>query len=122
MSDSRVVTDEPRLHAASRYDGAGLKYDGIFGEAGRGEGDSALARALPAGDELPDHYGDIWMEVAEAFRGRGFGTYLVQELKRICREGGHVAFARCNTGNVASRRTLQKAGFVPCAHLLHGKL
>jgi GNAT superfamily N-acetyltransferase len=67
-------------------------------------------------------YGDIWMEVAEPFRGRGMGTYLVQELKRICREGGSVPCARCNTGNVASRRTLQKAGFVPCAHLLSGKL
>jgi GNAT superfamily N-acetyltransferase len=33
-------------------------------------------------------YGDIWMEVAEPFRGRGFGTYLVQELERICREAG----------------------------------
>jgi len=67
-------------------------------------------------------YGDIWMEVAEPFRGRGFGTYLVQELKRICREGGSVPCARCNTGNVASRKTLQKAGFVPCAHILCGKL
>ena len=67
-------------------------------------------------------YGDIWMEVAEPFRGRGFGTYLVQELKRICREGGSVPCARCNTGNVASRKTLQKAGFVPCAHMLCGKL
>ncbi len=67
-------------------------------------------------------YGDIWMEVAEPFRGRGFGTYVVQELKRICYEGGSVPCARCNTENVASRKTLQKAGFVPCAHLLHGKL
>jgi GNAT superfamily N-acetyltransferase len=67
-------------------------------------------------------YGDIWMEVAEPFRRRGVGTYLVQELKRICREGGSVPCARCNTGNVASRRTLQKSGFVPCAHLLSGKL
>ena len=67
-------------------------------------------------------YGDIWMEVAEPFRMRGFGTWLVQELKRICYEGGKVPCARCNTANVASRRTLQKAGFVPCAHLLTGKL
>lgn len=67
-------------------------------------------------------YGDIWMEVAEAFRGRGFGTYLVQELKRICREGGKVPCARCNTDNVASRKTFQKAGFVPCAHILCGKM
>lgn len=67
-------------------------------------------------------YGDIWMEVSEPLRRRGLGTFLVQELKRICREGGSVPCARCNTGNVASRRTLQKAGFVPCAHILCGKL
>lgn len=67
-------------------------------------------------------YGDIWMEVAEGFRMRGYGTYLVQELKRICYEGGSIPCARCNTDNVASRRTLQRAGFVPCAHILTGKL
>lgn len=67
-------------------------------------------------------YGDIWMEVAKPFRMQGYGTYLVQELKRICYEAGSRPCARCNTGNVASRRTLQKAGFVPCAHLLGGKL
>ena len=67
-------------------------------------------------------YGDIWMEVAEPFRMQGYGTYLVQELKRICYGGGSIPCARCNTENVASRKTLQKAGFVPCAHLLHGRL
>src|SRR5262249_36916442 len=29
-------------------------------------------------------YGDIYMKVGESFRRRGLGTYLVQELKRIC--------------------------------------
>lgn len=67
-------------------------------------------------------YGDIWMEVAEPFRMQGFGTYMVQELKRICYEAGSTPCARCNTENVASRKTLAKAGFVPCAHLLVGKL
>ena len=67
-------------------------------------------------------YGDIWMEVAEPFRLRGYGTYLVQELKRLCYEAGNIPCARCGTDNVASRRTLQKAGFVPCAHILAGKL
>jgi predicted GNAT family acetyltransferase len=62
------------------------------------------------------------MEVAEPFRMRGFGAYLVQELKRICYEAGSIPCARCNTANTASRRTLQKACFVPCAHLLTGKL
>ncbi len=67
-------------------------------------------------------YGDIYMEVAEAFRLRGLGCFLVQELKRVCYELGSVPCARCNTENVASRKTLQKAGFVPCAHILTGTL
>ncbi len=65
-------------------------------------------------------YGDIFMSVAEPYRRRGLGAYLVQELKRVCHEGGHVPAARCNLRNVASRRTLQKAGFVPCGHILSG--
>jgi GNAT superfamily N-acetyltransferase len=65
-------------------------------------------------------YGDIYMKVGEAFRRRGIGSFLVQELKRICYEGGSVPAARCNTKNVASRQTLQKAGFVPCGHIVKG--
>jgi GNAT superfamily N-acetyltransferase len=67
-------------------------------------------------------YGDIYMEVNEAFRGRGLGSFVVQELKRVCYEGGHVPAARCNPNNVGSRRALQKAGFVPCGHILKGAL
>ena len=67
-------------------------------------------------------YGDIYMEVAEPFRRRGLGSFLVQELKRICYEGGNVPAARCNPKNIASRKTLQKAGFVPCGHILTGTI
>ncbi len=67
-------------------------------------------------------YGDIYMEVAEPFRRRGLGSFLVQELKRLCYAGGNVPAARCNPGNLASRRTLQKAGFVPCGHILTGSV
>ncbi|HXR40321.1 MAG TPA: GNAT family N-acetyltransferase [Terracidiphilus sp.] len=67
-------------------------------------------------------YGDIYMEVAEPFRRRGLGSYLVQELKRVCYEIGSIPCARCSTENIASRKTLQKAGFVPCAHILTGTL
>jgi GNAT superfamily N-acetyltransferase len=65
-------------------------------------------------------YGDIYMEVTEPYRQRGLGSYIVQELKRECRELGAVPSARCNSTNVASRRTLQRAGFVPVAHILTG--
>jgi GNAT superfamily N-acetyltransferase len=65
-------------------------------------------------------YGDINMEVAEPFRRRGYGSYLVQELKRTCYELGRIPAARCNASNVASRAALQKAGLLPCARVLTG--
>lgn len=67
-------------------------------------------------------YGDIYMEVAAPFRRRGYGSYLVQELKRICREGGHLPAARCNKANAASRLTLQRAGMIPCGSIVTGRL
>jgi len=65
-------------------------------------------------------YGDIYMEVAEPFRRRGLGSWVVQELKRAAYELGAIPCARCSPTNIASRRTLQKAGFVPFAHMLTG--
>jgi GNAT superfamily N-acetyltransferase len=62
------------------------------------------------------------MKVGEPYRNRGLGSFLVQELKRNCYEGGSVPAARCNPKNIASRRTLQKAGFVPCGHIVYGTL
>lgn len=67
-------------------------------------------------------YGDVYMSVVESARRKGFGSYIVQELKRVCYEAGRRPSARCNTDNVASRRTLQKAGFEPCGRMLVGKI
>jgi ribosomal protein S18 acetylase RimI-like enzyme len=67
-------------------------------------------------------YGDIYMEVSESFRRRGLGSYLVQELKSLAYELGAVPAARCSPDNIASRHTLQKAGFVPYAHMLTGAI
>lgn len=67
-------------------------------------------------------YGDIFMAVAESRRRRGFGSYLIQELKRTCYESGRIPAARCNASNVASRATLQKAGMLPCARVLTGAI
>jgi GNAT superfamily N-acetyltransferase len=65
-------------------------------------------------------YGDIFMQVAEPFRRLGYGSYLVQELKRTCYEMGRIPAARCNSTNDASRAKLQKAGMFPCARVLTG--
>jgi GNAT superfamily N-acetyltransferase len=67
-------------------------------------------------------YGDVYMKIAEPFRRKGLGAYLVQELKAVCRVGGSVPAARCNVENLASRRTLQKSGFVPCGNIVVGDL
>jgi GNAT superfamily N-acetyltransferase len=67
-------------------------------------------------------YGDIYMEVDAAARGQGFGSYIVQELKRVCHEAGKIPAARCNPDNLISRNTLSKAGLLPIGRLLVGDL
>lgn len=65
-------------------------------------------------------YGDVYMSVVESARRQGYGSYVVQEIKRVCYEAGRKPAARCDAGNAASRRTLEKAGFLPCGRLLTG--
>ena len=67
-------------------------------------------------------YGDVYMEVDEPARKQGYGSYLVQEVKRVCYEAGKKPAARTGSDNIASRRTLQKAGFLPCGYLLFGEV
>jgi GNAT superfamily N-acetyltransferase len=67
-------------------------------------------------------YGDIYMDVVESYRRRGFGAYIVQELKRAAYDLGCIPAARCNPGNIASRKTLQKAGLVPFANIITGTI
>ncbi len=67
-------------------------------------------------------YCDVAMEIEEPFRRRGFGAYLVQQLKRLSYELGSIPAARCSPENRPSRKTLQKAGFVPYAHILNGSM
>ena len=84
------------------------------------DGDAAAAGGILFHYNLP--YGDLYMSVAEPLRRRGYGSYLVQELKRTCYQMGRVPSARCNAANAASRATLQKAGMLPCARVLVGLL
>ena len=67
-------------------------------------------------------YADLYMEVATSYRQRGLGSFLVQELKRACRQNGRVPAARCDEANVASRRALQRGGMFPCARIVRGTI
>jgi GNAT superfamily N-acetyltransferase len=119
---SEKIVFEDKLTTTYTLDGV------ILRRRGEADGDWALevdGAAAATGGILYHYnrpYGDIYMEVSEPLRLRGLGSYLVQELKRVCYELGSIPGARCNTDNIASRKTLQKAGFVPCAHILNGTL
>lgn len=67
-------------------------------------------------------FGDIYMEVAEPFRRKGVGSYLIQELKRTCYQNGKLPTARTSIHNAGSRASMQKAGLMPCARVLTGSL
>lgn len=84
------------------------------------EVDGAIAAAGGVLSHYNPPYRDLFMEVAAPFRRRGLGSYLLQELKRVCREDGGIPCARCNPGNLASQRTLKKAGFVPWTDIVTG--
>jgi len=65
-------------------------------------------------------YADIYMECFEAFRQQGFGSLMVQELKKEIYAMGRIPAARCNISNMASKATLLKAGFRVCGSVLKG--
>jgi RimJ/RimL family protein N-acetyltransferase len=129
---SEAILFEDRLLTSHRPEGASFREPteseaaDVSAEQRRWRGVVEVDGVVAASGGILFHYnrpfGDIYMDVAEPFRRRGFGSFLVQELKRVCYEGGHVPAARCNPDNVASRRALQKAGFVPCGHILKGSV
>jgi GNAT superfamily N-acetyltransferase len=65
---------------------------------------------------------DLFLEVAEPFRGRGFGSYLVQELRRLAQSAGHVPAARCNVTNQASSGALQRGGMRASGRVVRGRV
>jgi RimJ/RimL family protein N-acetyltransferase len=67
-------------------------------------------------------YADIYYEVNENFRQKGFGSLIVQELKKEIYLKGRVPAARCNIRNRASKANLLKAGFKVCGFILKGDI
>ncbi len=67
-------------------------------------------------------FADLYIAVEPSARREGVGSYLVQELRRACRESGGTPAARCDPGNAASRRTLVRGGMLECGQLVAGPL
>jgi len=67
-------------------------------------------------------FADIYMRVEEKERQKGYGSLIVQELKKEAYQIGRVPAARCNVKNYISSLTLMKAGFKTCGFLLSGNI
>ena len=65
-------------------------------------------------------FADIHMEVREDHRRKGFGSFLIQEIKKQCYLSGRVPAARTDLNNIASRAALIKAGFKVAGFMLLG--
>lgn len=67
-------------------------------------------------------FADLYMEVHEKYRQMGFGSFLIQEIKKECYLAGRVPAARCNINNPASKATLLKAGLRIAGFMQIGKV
>jgi GNAT superfamily N-acetyltransferase len=71
-------------------------------------------------DDFNRPFAEVGMMVTPSFRRRGCGSYILQELKRECYRLGLVPTSRCAWDNVGSRRSHDRAGFVPSGRQLLG--
>lgn len=100
--------------------------DQVFGHSAEPAGDYVLALAgeIVATGGFLLHYNmpfaDLYMEVREDHRRNGFGSFLLQEVKKACYLAGRVPAARCSLQNPASRATLLKAGLKVSGFMLRG--
>lgn len=67
-------------------------------------------------------FADVYMDVHEAHRRRGYGARVVAGVMRACWLAGRIPAARCNIDNVASRATLRKAGMREIGQMMFGPL
>lgn len=67
-------------------------------------------------------FADLYMEVREDSRRRGFGTLVLQEAKKACYLAGRIPAARTSVDNLGSRATLTKAGLRESGFILLGSV
>ncbi|WP_066498006.1 GNAT family N-acetyltransferase [Abyssisolibacter fermentans] len=65
------------------------------------------------------HYADIGVVVAEEYRRKGMGTYIITKLKKHCYNNNLKPLACCDIKNIASKNTLQKSGFICNHRIIH---
>ncbi len=65
-------------------------------------------------------FADLYFEVEENYWGKGYASFLLQEIKKECFRLGWVPAARCSIQNRASRGAMTNAGLRVCGFILEG--
>lgn len=71
---------------------------------------AAAGECIPSQKQPP--YADLGMVVARSYRGRGVGSFLLTQLKKHCYKAGWKPICSCEASNRASKRAIEKAGFI----------
>jgi GNAT superfamily N-acetyltransferase len=108
---ARTSPDSIR-HAIEVRSGGG-EWDLMYGDEVVGKGGVLFHYNPP--------FGDVYMEIGESHRNRGWGRFLIQELKRECYAFGQIPAARTSPENHASFVSLCHAGFEPSSQILVGR-
>ena len=121
-------------HAATQYTIPGAVFrlkredDLIFEHKVEGAGEYVLVineEIVASGGFLLHYnmpYSDLYMEVKEDCRRKGYGSYILQEIKKESYKAGRQPAARCNANNKVSKATLLKAGLRICGYSLTGQV
>ncbi|WP_168188583.1 GNAT family N-acetyltransferase [Thermoflavimicrobium daqui] len=64
-------------------------------------------------------YADLGMIVAKNYRKMGIGTYILIQLKNHCYNLGYKPICSCTFENIASKRAIEKAGFISHYRILN---
>ena len=102
------------------------EHDSIFDHSVEPVGDHVLELGgdILATGGFMTHYNppfaDLYMEVREDCRGRGYASFLLQEVKKECYALGRIPAARCSLENLASRGALLNAGLRISGFMLKG--
>lgn len=71
---------------------------------------AATGECIPSQHQSP--YADLGMVVAQAYRGLGLGSTMLLQLKKHCEEAGWRPICSCAADNHASKKAIEKAGFI----------
>lgn len=117
-ADKTELADLVRFYRANT-EGSGGWIEGFLDERLKREelfvlsdGQSVVAtgECIPSQSQPP--YADLGMVVAQAYRGRGLGSFMLIQMKHHAYAAGWKPICSCAASNRASKKAIERAGFI----------